>query len=62
MNSLDVTNPLVGVSGIPVNMSCLATRMAEAGYNKRSFSGKADFGMAWPEQTPQGRGYTSVAN
>lgn len=61
MMAFDPTNPLIGVSGIPVNMTGMATRLGEAGYQKRVYSGKADFGMAWREQTPEGRGYTHTA-
>ena len=41
-------------------MTGLASRLAEAGYKHRVFAGKADFGMAYREQTPMGRGYTSA--
>jgi hypothetical protein len=61
MNAFDPANPLVGVSGIAVNFTGMATRLGEAGYKKRVYSGKADFGMAWKEQTPEGRGYTHTA-
>ena len=60
MESWDPANPLQGVSGIPVNMTGFATRMAEAGYKHRTFAGKADFGMAYAKQSPMGRGYTDA--
>ena len=60
MDCWDPANPLQGVSGIPVNMTGFALRMAEAGYNHRTFAGKADFGMAYWKQTPMGRGYTDA--
>ena len=60
MQSWDPANPFNGVSGIPVNMTGFAQRMAEAGYKHRTFAGKADFGMAYQKQTPMGRGYTDA--
>ena len=60
MNSWDPANPYTGVSGIPVNMTGFAQRMAEAGYKHRTFAGKADFGMAYEKSTPMGRGYTDA--
>ena len=60
MERWDPKNPLNGVSGIPVNMTCFASRLAEAGYNHRTYAGKADFGMAYARQTPKGRGYTDT--
>jgi arylsulfatase A-like enzyme len=60
MNSWDPANPFQGVSGIPVNMTGFAQRMAEAGYKHRVFAGKADFGMAYEKQSPMGRGYTDA--
>jgi arylsulfatase A-like enzyme len=60
MNSWDPAHPYTGVSGIPVNMTGFAQRMAEAGYKHRIFAGKADFGMAYFKQSPMGRGYTDA--
>jgi hypothetical protein len=60
MNSWDPANPFTGVSGIPVNMTGFAQRMAEAGYKHRTFAGKADFGMAYEKSTPIGRGYSDA--
>jgi len=60
MSRWDPKNPLVGVAGIPVNMTGFAQRLAEAGYRHRVFAGKADFGMAYEKQTPMGRGYTDA--
>jgi arylsulfatase B len=57
MASFDPENPLTGLSGIPVNMTGLAERLAAVGYTRRVYSGKADFGMAYKRQTPIGRGY-----
>ncbi len=60
MQNWDPTNPYTSVSGIPVNMTGFAQRIAEAGYKRRVFAGKADFGMAYYKQTPMGRGYTDA--
>lgn len=56
MQNLDPENPLNGVSGIPVNMTGFAQRLADVGYKHRVFAGKADFGMAYAKSTPLGRG------
>ena len=60
MQNWDPQNPYISVSGIPVNMTGFAQRVAEAGYKRRVFAGKADFGMAYHKQTPMGRGYTDA--
>jgi len=57
MQSLNPQDPFNGVSGIPVNMTGFAQRLAEAGYKHRVFAGKADFGMAYQKSTPMGRGW-----
>jgi len=57
MQRFDPTHPLTGIAGIPVKMTGMATRLAEAGYKHRVFSGKWDAGMAHKEQSARGRGY-----
>eukprot|EP00038_Savillea_parva_P012898 m.207655 g.207655 ORF g.207655 m.207655 type:complete len:663 (+) comp23877_c0_seq1:26-2014(+) len=46
-------------TGIPVNMTCLGTKMHEQGY-RTIFAGKWHAGMSRPEQTPRGRGYMAA--
>lgn len=45
-----------GFSGIPLNMTCIASLLRQASY-KTHFVGKWDVGMATPGHTPAGRGY-----
>ena len=52
-NPLD---PVSGFSGIPRNMSGIATKLAAAGYSTHAY-GKWDVGMATVDHTPAGRGY-----
>lgn len=49
-------DPVGGFSGIPRNMTGIATRMKEAGYRTHA-TGKWDAGMATWDHTPMGRGY-----
>lgn len=49
-------DPVSGYSGIPRNMTTIATVMRDAGYHT-VFAGKWDVGMATMEHTPHGRGY-----
>lgn len=49
-------DPVSGFSGIPRNMTGIAQKLADAGYQTH-FYGKWDAGMATPDHTPHGRGY-----
>ena len=60
MTRFDPANPLIGISGIPVNMTGFAQKLGDAGYQHRVFAGKSDIGMAHQRQTPMGRGYTDA--
>jgi arylsulfatase I/J len=51
-------DPMSGFAGIPRNMTGMATKMREAGYQTHAI-GKWDAGMATPDHTPLGRGYDS---
>eukprot|EP00947_MAST-08B_sp_MAST-8B-sp1_P005800 g5800.t1 len=61
--NIDITarnpdDPVSGFSGIPRNMTGLATKLKEAGYACHQI-GKWDAGMATVDHTPKGRGYDS---
>jgi len=49
-------DPVSGYSGIPRNMTTIATKMSGAGYATYMY-GKWDVGMATKTHTPEGRGY-----
>lgn len=49
-------NPDVQTAGVPVNMTTLPRKMAQAGYDA-VIAGKWDMGFARAEHTPEGRGY-----
>eukprot|EP01084_Bolivina_argentea_P063642 116168_1 len=57
VNTNDVT-PTHYQQGIPQNMTCLGTKMKEAGYSTH-IVGKWDVGLATFTHTPSGRGYDS---
>ena len=53
-------DPVSGYTGIPRNMTVIATKLKEAGYATHQV-GKWDAGMAIPDHTPKGRGFdTSI--
>jgi len=54
-------DPVSGFSGIPRNMTGMATVMKRAGYATHQ-AGKWDAGMATPDHTPFGRGYMTSLN
>ena len=49
-------DPVSGYTGIPRNMTVIATKMKEAGYATHQV-GKWDAGMATPDHIPTGRGF-----
>ena len=49
-------DPVSGYTGIPRNMTVIATKLKEAGYATHQV-GKWDAGMATPDHTPKGRGF-----
>ena len=51
-------DPISGFSGIPRNMTSIATKLKAAGYATHQV-GKWDAGMATPDHTPKGRGFDS---
>mmetsp|Transcript_84125 Transcript_84125/g.132832 ORF Transcript_84125/g.132832 Transcript_84125/m.132832 type:complete len:538 (-) Transcript_84125:46-1659(-) len=55
-NMVNPKDPVSGFSGIPRNMTGMATKMREAGYRTHA-TGKWDAGMATWDHTPMGRGY-----
>lgn len=54
----NVNDPVSGYSGIPTNMTTIATKLAGAGYSPHAI-GKWDVGMATYTHTPAGRGFES---
>jgi arylsulfatase B len=52
------SDPISGFSGIPRNMTGIAQKLADAGYNT-VMAGKWHVGLATPDHTPQGRGFAS---
>lgn len=55
-NMVNPKDPVSGFSGIPRNMTGMATKMRAAGYRTHA-TGKWDAGMATWDHTPMGRGY-----
>ena len=51
-------DPVSGYTGIPRNMTVIATKLKEAGYATHQV-GKWDAGMATPDHTPKGRGFNT---
>ena len=51
-------DPVSGFAGVPRNMTGIAEKLASAGYQTH-FAGKWDAGMASPDHTPKGRGYST---
>jgi arylsulfatase I/J len=54
----NLEDPISGFAGIPRNMTGIAEKMKQAGYDAHQV-GKWDAGMATPDHTPQGRGFDS---
>jgi len=55
-NMVNPKDPVSGFSGIPRNMTGIASKLREAGYRTHA-TGKWDAGMATWDHTPMGRGY-----
>ena len=51
-------DPVSGMAAIPRNMTGMAMKMSAGGYSTHMF-GKWDAGMATPDHTPHGRGYST---
>lgn len=55
--SVNLEDPVSGFAGIPRNMTALPQKLADVGYNTVS-AGKWHIGLASPDHTPKGRGYS----
>ena len=57
-NHYNPQDPVSGFAGIPRNMTTIATKLKQAGYQAHSV-GKWHAGMATPQHMPTGRGFSS---
>jgi arylsulfatase B len=58
IGDVNLADPVSGFHGIPRNMTALPAALAAAGYTRRAAFGKWHVGLATPDHTPAGRGFT----